>query len=119
MSYKVRTLVKLKEHNSFDQLNYGGHRFADTKEALEVGQYYDVDVRVGSWHTEYHIDGKFYNSVCFETVTAKHVEIIPDLIKACKGLITGINNPNPDATDEIAEAEEFAITTIDIAEARC
>ena len=60
--------ARLKEHNSDIQLNHGCHGYADTKKHLEVGEIYDVVVDMHDWHTNYCIDGKSFNSVCFESV---------------------------------------------------
>lgn len=66
--YPVYKYVRLKEHNSYTQMRYGGHGFADTRNTLKVGQTYKVGVIVKDWHTEYHIEGDYYNSVCFEDI---------------------------------------------------
>lgn len=36
----------------------------------------------------------------------------PDLLVACEALVSGINNPNPDATDEVSIAMDKAVVTI-------
>lgn len=58
--------VKLVEHNDDVQMRWGSND--DTRTNLTIGKIYDVEVEVHSWHTKYFIDGKKYNSVCFEDV---------------------------------------------------
>jgi len=60
--------VKLKEHNSDTQLTYGALGYADTREHLEEGKEYEAIIDQHEWHTYVCIDGKGYNSVCFETI---------------------------------------------------
>lgn len=60
--------AKLRGHNTDLQLSYGGHGRSDTREHLEVGKVYEVVVDEHDWHTDYCIDGKSFNSVCFEAV---------------------------------------------------
>ena len=59
-------IVKLKKHNSDDQLNYGSHGFADTREFLKEGKEYEAVIDEHSWHTYVCINGKGFNVVCFE-----------------------------------------------------
>lgn len=70
--------AKLKEHNSDAQLNMGCHGYSDTRKHLEVGQIYDVVVDMHDWHTNYCIDGRGFNSVCFEAVEGETVEDVND-----------------------------------------
>lgn len=49
------------------QVNWGGND--DPRGVLTEEEIYTVDkVEPHSWHTKYHINGKKYNSVCFEPV---------------------------------------------------
>ncbi len=76
--YKVVKTVRLKEHNSKNQLGYGGHGFSDTKDDLEVGKWYDVAVEVHGWHTRYYIGEKYYNSVCFDDINSTLIADLKD-----------------------------------------
>ncbi len=58
--------VRLLEHNSDEQMNWDGND--DTREHLKVGQIYDCRKEVHRWHTKYFINGKKFNSVCFEGI---------------------------------------------------
>ena len=59
---------------SQDQINYGGG--ADSRIHLVVGEVYAVEHIVErEWHTHYYINGKPYNSVCFEEVEVKLTDI--------------------------------------------
>lgn len=58
--------VTLQKHNSDTQLTYGGHGYADTRKHLEEGTEYDAVIDRHEWHTYVCIDGRGYNSVCFE-----------------------------------------------------
>ena len=58
--------VRLIEHNSKDQMQWGSHN--DTETDLLIGAVYHVEVEIHSWHTRYYIGDKHYNSVCFEDV---------------------------------------------------
>ena len=41
----------------------------DTRKYLTVGEVYEVDrIEVRSWHTRLYIDGRPFNSICFEKV---------------------------------------------------
>lgn len=57
---------KLVEHNSDAQMNWGGND--DTRKHLVVGEVYGVVVEEHKWHTKLIINGKKFNSVCFEKV---------------------------------------------------
>ena len=65
---------------------------------------------------------KFYGgNVIAETVAPCNMPLIcaaPELLEALKRLLSGINNPNPDATDEVAVAEEMAKAAVAKAEGR-
>lgn len=56
--------VKLIEHNTSGQENWGA--CDDTTPFLEEGEIYEAVVEVHSWHTKLIINGKKFNSVCFE-----------------------------------------------------
>ena len=60
-------LVKLINHNSKEQKNWGGND--DTREHLIINEIYDATEEIHSWHTKYIINGKCFNSVCFEEIT--------------------------------------------------
>lgn len=55
---------RLVEHNSNEQMNWGDND--DTREHLCIGEVYDAEVDVHRWHTKLIINGKKFNSVCFE-----------------------------------------------------
>lgn len=55
---------KLISHNSKEQRDYNGHD--DTRKHLKVGKVYEAVEEIHSWHTKIIIDGKEFNSVCFE-----------------------------------------------------
>ena len=57
---------KLKEHNSDMQMNWGAND--DTRTNLTIGETYEAEVEVHSWHTKLLIDGKKYNHTCFEQI---------------------------------------------------
>ena len=61
---EIKMKVKLLTHNSIDQKNFGG--CDDTREHLKLGEIYEAIVKVHTWHTKYIINGKKFNSVCFE-----------------------------------------------------
>lgn len=62
----VKRRFKLVKHNTKYQLMCG-KRYADTSKWLEEGKIYGVDdVIVHDWHTEIVIEGRRFNSVCFE-----------------------------------------------------
>ena len=53
-----------------DQVRWGSND--DPRGVLIEGQIYEVEkVEPHTWHTKYHINGKKYNSVCFEDVRTK------------------------------------------------
>ena len=58
--------VKLTEHNSATQLTFGSHGYADTREYLEEGKEYDAVIDEHAWHTNIYINGRAFNSACFE-----------------------------------------------------
>ncbi len=58
--------VKLTKHNSDIQLTYGCHGYADTREHLEENKEYEAVIDKHEWHTYVCIDGKGFNSVCFD-----------------------------------------------------
>ena len=67
---------KLLEHNSKDQLQFGGCE--DTRKFLEEGKTYEGKKEVHSWHTKIWINGHCFNSVCFEEVgTGKKPSVAP------------------------------------------
>lgn len=70
--------AKLKEHNSDIQLNHGSLGYSDTRKHLEVGQTYDVVVDMHEWHTNYCINGRAFNSVCFEAVEGETADDVND-----------------------------------------
>jgi len=55
---------KLVQHNSKCQRKWGGND--DTRKHLKIGEIYEGAVEIHSWHTKIIIDGKKFNSVCFE-----------------------------------------------------
>lgn len=58
---------KLLKHN--DKCQMGGiglPSFDDTKKHLTVGETYSCSARQYDWYTVLVIDGKRFNSVCFE-----------------------------------------------------
>ena len=76
MKHKVNKVVRLKKHNSNLQLTHGGHGFSDTRGCLQEGQFYDIAAEVHDFHARYYIGDKYYNSVCFEDVTAELIKRI-------------------------------------------
>lgn len=56
--------VRLVKHSSQGQKNWGFND--DTRKYLEIGQVYNAEVKTHNWHTKYIINGKKFNSVCFE-----------------------------------------------------
>lgn len=60
---------KLLEHNTVDQLKYGGHDYDDTKKHLKIGQIYKGEKEVHGWHTYIIINNNKFNSVCFEELS--------------------------------------------------
>ena len=59
-------LFKLVEHNSKEQMNFGG--CDDTRKYLEEGKIYAGIEEVHSWHTKIIIGEQKFNSVCFEKI---------------------------------------------------
>ena len=55
---------RLVEHNSDSQMNWDAND--DIRKHLIVGEVYDAKVEVHKWHTKLIIDGREFNSVCFE-----------------------------------------------------
>ncbi|KKM61559.1 hypothetical protein LCGC14_1530510 [marine sediment metagenome] len=62
----MKRKFKLTKHNTKPQMNWGGND--DTRNHLKIGEIYNVEVEVHSWHTKLLIDGKKFNHVCFEEV---------------------------------------------------
>ncbi len=60
--------VKLTQHNSDTQLTYGGHGFKDSRKYLEEDTEYEAIIEEHDWHTFIYIDGRGFNSVCFEVL---------------------------------------------------
>lgn len=58
---------RLINHNTPNQRRFGG--CDDTVNNLVEGCVYEAEVEEHTWHTKLIIDGKKYNSVCFEEVT--------------------------------------------------
>jgi hypothetical protein len=58
---------KLVKHNTDDQMNFGGCE--DTRKYLISGDVYKGRKEVHSWHTKIFINGKPFNSVCFEEMS--------------------------------------------------
>ncbi len=124
--------AKLREHNSETQLTYGCHGYSDTRKYLIEGQIYDVTVDEHDGHTNYCIDGRAYNSVCFEIIDKGEIDDINDvngLPKKLKAIIadtpnvfvcrigtdprtrdTGIANIIPQGIDRDARDKAIAIT---------
>ena len=67
--------VKLTQHNSDTQLTYGGHGYDDTRKYLEENTEYDAVVDQRDWNTYVCIDGKRYNSVCFDLTGKQDADI--------------------------------------------
>ena len=57
---------RLTEHNSIWQKNWDCND--DTREHLVVGEIYEAEVEVHKWHTKLLINGKRFNSICFEEI---------------------------------------------------
>lgn len=58
--------AKLVQHNSPEQMRWGGH--SDTETDLLLGAIYHIEVEVHSMHTRYYIGDKHYNAVCFADI---------------------------------------------------
>lgn len=57
---------KLVAHNSRPQRQWA--HSDDTRKHLTVGEVYKAETEVHGWHTILIINGKRFNSVCFEKV---------------------------------------------------
>jgi len=66
MRNKRKRKYKLIKHNDDGQRRWGAND--DTRDYLKVGTTYVGISEVHSWHTKIIIDGKKFNSVCFEQV---------------------------------------------------
>ncbi len=67
--------VRLTEHNSDTQLTYGGLGYDDTREFLEENTEYDAVIDQREWNTYVCIDGKRYNSVCFDLTGKQDADV--------------------------------------------
>jgi hypothetical protein len=78
LSHDIR--FKLLKHNSIDQMNWGGND--DTRQYLKEGEIYAGRKEVHSQHTKIFIDGRPFNSVCFEEVSShdKRLEEIKEVL---------------------------------------
>ncbi len=57
---------ELISHNTVDQKRWGNND--DTRKYLKVGEIYEGEKEIHSWHTKIIINGKKFNSVCFEEI---------------------------------------------------
>ncbi len=73
---------KLIKHNSDDQRKWSSND--DTNKYLIVGNTYEGEKEVHSYHTKIIIDGKKFNSVCFEE--------IDEFVVACNEEIKSLMN---------------------------
>lgn len=67
--------VRLTKHNSDTQLEYGSHGFADTRKFLEENKEYEAVIDKHSWHIYVYIDGRGFNSVCFDFTEEPEADI--------------------------------------------
>lgn len=81
--------------------------------------------RIVSIPDKFELNGKPCGSIISQDKTQAELEsnarlmaAAPELLEACKGLIAAINNPNPDAGDNVAFAENEALKAIAKAEGK-
>lgn len=123
--------VTLQKHNSDTQLTYGGFGYDDTHKYLEENTEYDAVIDQREWNTYVCIDGRRYNSVCFDLTGKQDADInlsngLPKTLQAIivdtpnvflcrigtlpKTTDTGIANVIPSGIDRDARDRTIAIT---------